>query len=145
MEYKGYKIELNENTGEFTLRVDGEDYFSSTNLVEVKAIVDKLIKKVFKRIPAYILGDIGYSYGDDETYTEIEITSISPIGEVWIVDKKKNREKRHKEIFKRNAKNLIILKEIKKYKEEIVRIEKKVDNLEEGLEPIKLPEIKDES
>ena len=36
MQYKGYKIDLDEETGEFSFMVDGGNYFSSTNLVEVK-------------------------------------------------------------------------------------------------------------
>ncbi len=143
MEYKGYKISLNEKTGEFTLLVNGEDYFSNKDLLTVKAAADKLVKKVFERIPAYILGCVSYYYGEGRSaaYTEVEITSISPDGDIWIIDKNKNREKHgsyRESLYKRNAKNLIILKEIQKYGDETASIEKKVDALKKKLEPVKI-------
>jgi len=136
MEYKGHEIDLNQKTEIFTLYISGDLYFSSASLMEVQGAIDKLIKKS-KRIPAYILGGVSYSYGDQEVaYTEVEITSVSPDGDMWITDKKKNRARKRNGIFKKNAKNLELLKRIEKYRNEMAALDKTAELLKDKLEKV---------
>lgn len=134
-EYKGVKINVDIDTGEWRADVDGEDMKAET-LAIMKQKIDTAQKKEFKRIAVFKKTG---SYSVEATWREAEITSVNrETGEAWIVDAKKERSKvgfRFSEsLAKKTPENEVLVEKINGLIKEKQRIENEIRANEKKLD-----------
>ena len=93
IEHNGFTIKFDEQKEEWWTSIksdDGQETVSDPSLKKMREYIDKLQKKTFKRIPIFVHIN-RYRSGREETYLphygEATITSVSPNGNAYYVEK----------------------------------------------------------
>lgn len=78
--YKGFDIEYLDHVKKFKLLIDGEFEYMNEDLDKVKAYIDRMLIKQFRRVNAFYLKG-------DSTPIYVEITGETEDGGKWITEK----------------------------------------------------------
>lgn len=140
--YKGRKISFSERSEVWYFDEDG-DRQENASLKALKAYIDKLDKKAWKRIPVFFEPGWRYS-GDKARFVEGEITSVSADGrDIFLVEKiSKERKKNASWILAHTPENVKKIAEIARLDAEEKAIEEKRDKVKSSLERVNEQQLK---
>lgn len=142
VEYKGYKINYNEDLEQFVVDID-DSTLSSVSLKVLKNEIDKLIKKENKFERIDILAHDSYWDRESDDLIEGQITSIAgkylDDVEVWvIVNKRRSKRVLSRHIYLNNNSNRLIYQQIKNLQQEIKEREQTISEYYDKMEKPKL-------
>ena len=87
-EHNGFKITFNEKEEQWYANLGDGEFFHHTSLAKLKEALDKKKKGDFDRIPIFVLINRYGSHKEwTERYGEATITSVSPNGNAYYVEK----------------------------------------------------------
>lgn len=103
--YNGFEIRFEEKNEEWVAYIEVEgatekQRIANTSIKKLKETLDKLKRNAFARVPCFVrTSHHRMGGGKDEKYlpyyTEATITSVSPNGNAWVVQKGKKTAERH--------------------------------------------------
>ena len=139
--WKGYTIQLNERTEEFTARKGNDE---STELTDpsmkgIKAKIDAAAKKVFKRFDVFDRE----GWGDDGEWMRKTVTSVDAQGHAWAVDKEGHREKLGRgDLILATPKNEQIYKKLGELEKQRKALNEQLEELAETFQKVEVEKLR---